>query len=178
MSDVTPAAPRFLPIPMRAPPLALICLLVVAAVSCRRVSTGDTLLPADSAAIEQAVLACHDQTLAAADALDLDRLVSFVAQTERGSMISNGRLFLTRDDTIANTRQGFQGLRALKYETRERHVTVLSRTAALLVTTGTTRFTTADGREISAPYAQTIVFVLQEGRWQVLHLHQSNPRPP
>ncbi len=151
-------------------------LAVVAAFACRRTSSTDLPSGAEQAAIEQAVLACHDQTLAAAAALDLDRLFAFVAETDRGSMIGNGRLLLTRADTIAANRQQFQGITALKYEPRERHVTVLSRTAALLVTTGQTHFSTTDGRDLTAPYAQTIVFVLRDGRWQVLHLHSSAPR--
>ena len=153
----------------------VVLLLAAAAASCRRAAVGDVLSSADRAAVEQAVLACHDQTLAAADALDLDRLFGFIAETNRGSMIANGVLSLTREDTIQNTRPGLQRLKALKYETKDRHVTVLSRTAALLITTGTTHFTTAEGRELTAPYAQTIVFVLRDGRWQVLHLHSSAP---
>src|SRR5512135_39788 len=138
----------FSSIPAMRAPLASVILLAIAAVSCRQTSTGDTLVPAERAAIEQAVLACHDQTLAEAGALDLERLFGFVAETDRGSMISNGRLLLTRADTIAATRPQFQNLTALKYEPRERHVTVLSRTAALLVTTGQTRFSTTDGRDL------------------------------
>ncbi len=149
----------------------------VVATACSRSSSPDLLGAAEQTAIEQAVLACHDQTLAAAAALDLERLFGFVAETDRGSMIGNGRLLLTRADTIAANRQQFQGITALKYEPKERHVTVLSRTAALLVTTGQTRFSTTDGRDLTAPYAQTIVFVLRDGRWQVLHLHSSAPAP-
>lgn len=143
--------------------------------SCRFAPAENTLTPAERAAIEQAVLACHDQTLAAAEALDLDRLLSFVAETDRGSLIKNGTLFLTRDDTIATTRQGFRGIKSIKYETRERHVTVLSSTSALLTTTGRTGATTEDGQTLSVPYAQTIVFVLKDGAWRVLHLHSSSP---
>lgn len=157
----------------------LVALLLVAgaAVSCRRPASDDNLSAAERTAIEQAVLACHDQTLAAVAARDLDRLFGFLAATDRGSMISNGRLLLTRDEVIASTRRQFQGIAALQYETRERHVTVLSPTAALLVTTGQTRLTDAGGREIVAPYVQTLVWVLRDGRWQVLHLHSSAPAP-
>ncbi len=159
---------------MRAIALYLV-LAALTTVSCRRAPTADALLPAERAVIEQAVLACHDQTLAAAEALDLDRLLGFVAETDRGSMIGNGRLFLTRADTVANTRERFQGIKAIKYETHERHVTVLSRTAALVTTTGDVHATTTDGRAFSVPYAQSIVFVLVDGAWRVLHMHSSSP---
>lgn len=149
--------------------------LAVAFVSCRPTPSGDLPGSAERTAIERAVLACHDQTLAAATALDLDRLFGFVAETDRGSTITNGRLFLTRADTIANTRRGFQGIRSIAYETRERHVAVLCRTAALMTTTGQTHVVTTDGRSFTAPYAHTIVFVLQDGTWRVLHLHASAP---
>lgn len=150
-------------------------LAVVTTVSCRFAATGEPLRPDERAAIEQAVLACHDQTLAAAEALDLDRLLSFVADTDRGSMISNGRLFLTRGDTVANTQERFKGIKAIRYETHERHLTVLSRTSALMTTTGLAYATTTDGRAFSVPYAQTIVFVLKDGAWRVLHMHSSSP---
>jgi hypothetical protein len=162
---------------MRAIALSLL-LAALTTVSCRRATTGDALRPADRATIEQAVLACHDQTLAAAEALDLDRLLGFVAETDRGSMISNDRLFLTRDDTVANTRERFKGIKAIKYETHERHVSVLSRTSALVTTTGEVHATTTDGRTFSRPYAQTIIFVLVDGAWRVLHMHSSNPPQP
>lgn len=156
---------------------SILCLSVVtvATVSCRPTPSGRLLQSDERAAIEQAVLACHDQTIAAAETLDLDRLFSFLAANDRGSMIANGRLFLTRDDTIADTREGFQNLASLKYETHERHVSVLSRTAALLITTGVLHGRTADGRAFSTPYAHSIVFVFQDGVWRVLHLHSSAP---
>lgn len=153
-------------------------LAALTTVSCRFTTTGEPLRPAERSAIEQAVLACHDQTLAAAEALDLDRLLGFVAETDRGSMIGNGRLFLTRGDTVANTRERFKGIKAIKYDTHERHVTVLSRTSALVTTTGEVHATTTNGQAFSRPYAQTIVFVQVDGAWQVLHMHSSNPPQP
>lgn len=159
---------------MRAIALSLCCAVLIAA-SCRSAKTDISLQPAEREAIERAVLACHDQTLAAAEALDVDRLLGFVAENDRGSMIGNGRLLLTRADTVANTRARFKGLTAIKYETQGRHVTVLSATAAVMATTGNVHATTTDGRSFSLPYAQTIVFVLVDGAWQVLHLHSSSP---
>jgi hypothetical protein len=159
---------------MRAIALSLL-LAALTTVSCRRATTGDAVPPAERATIEQAVLACHDQTLAAAEALDLDHLLGFVAETDRGSMIGNGRLFLTRSDTVANTRERFKGIKTIKYKTHERHVTVLSRTSALITTTGEVHATTTDGQAFSRPYAQTIVFVVVAGSWRVLHMHSSNP---
>jgi hypothetical protein len=150
-------------------------LAAVATVAGRFALGGNAPSPKDRSAIESAVLACHDQTLAAAEALDLDRLFSFVAETDQGSLIKNGTLYLTRDDTIATTRQGFQRIRSIRYAICERHVTILSSASALLVTTGRTNATTEDGQMLSVPYAQTIVFVLQNGAWRVVHMHSSSP---
>jgi hypothetical protein len=128
-------------------------------------------------ATEQQIAQAHDRMIAAAEALKLDDLFADVVETNRGALIANGRLFLTRDAVMEQTRRNFLGLTALKYHVRERHVTSLSPTAALLVATGTSEARISDGRTISAEFAHTLVLVLEEGRWRVLHSHQSTPGP-
>jgi hypothetical protein len=127
------------------------------------------------AAIERAVNARFDEMLAAAEALNADALFRHVAENDRGSLVLNGRLILTRAEALRTVRDSFSRLTAVKYEVRDRWVTVLSPTSALLLTTGTTNVTTPDGQKFSRPFTHSIVWVLQEGGWCVVHSHQTTP---
>lgn len=128
-------------------------------------------------ATEQQITQAHDRMIAAAESLKVDELLAEVVENDRGALITNGRLFLNRDAVVEQTRRNFRGLTALKYHVRDRHVTPLSPTTALLVATGTSEARTSDGQSFSTEFAHTIVLVLEEGRWRVLHSHQSTPRP-
>lgn len=129
-----------------------------------------------SAEIKAQVVAAYDQSIAAAEALDLDSLFGALGNNDNGALIANGRMFLSRTEVIDSTRTNFQGIRALKYEVGPRRVTVLSPTAALLVTNGTLNGETVDGARFTRSFAHTVVYVRENGRWLVLHTHQSNPR--
>lgn len=128
-----------------------------------------------AAAIEKQVLATHDAMIAAAEALDLGRLYDFVLDADTIALVVNGRLLRTKTEAEANSQDGFQGIATIKYVIAERHVTVLSPDAALLVADGTAEVAMVNGRTISAPFIQTNVLVLQDGEWRVLHTHQSTP---
>ena len=54
-------------------------------------------------------------------------------------------------------------------------MTVLSPETALLVAEGESVATTTSGASFSAPFAQTVVFVLRDGAWKAIHAHQSSP---
>lgn len=135
-------------------------------------------VPAESvAAMETAVLRAHDAMVAAAEALDLDRLFEGMLQTNRGAMIVDGQLTLTRDDVIATTRRNFADIAKIHYEYVERHVTLLSPTSAIITGTGHTRLTRTTGETSTSPFTQTLVFMLVDKSWKVIHMHSSTPRP-
>jgi len=126
-------------------------------------------------AAENAVLAAHDASIAAAEALDLDTLFSFLVPTNRGAMIAGGRITLTQDDVMTTTRRDFAGLSSIRYAYTRRHVTLLSLTSAIIVGEGNLHATTRDGGKIDRPFAQTIVFMRVGDAWKVIHLHSSTP---
>jgi ketosteroid isomerase-like protein len=126
--------------------------------------------------IQRAVLAAHDRMIAAAEARNPDALLSDVAPNDRGALIVDGRLLLKRDDVVKQTRDNFSRIAALKYTFQERHVTLLSPTAALLVATGRAEGRTEDGRNFGANFGHTYVLTLEQGHWRVLHSHQSSVR--
>ncbi len=132
--------------------------------------------PAARASVEAAVLAVNAEMERAAQAVDADRLFSFVLDTDKGSIIQNGALLATRELALDTTRANLRGLVRIEYRWNRQFVTELAPGVALLTAEGTSTATTADGRTFAAPFAQTVVFVLKDGRWLVQHAHQSSPQ--
>jgi ketosteroid isomerase-like protein len=137
----------------------------------------EPLTPAQRAAIEKAVTETHDQILQAARALKADANLEFMLDTDRGALVSGGRIFLTRAEATDAFRGAYAGLKSQEITIVQRHVNVLSPTIALLVAEVQGVATTLDDRTLSGRSAQTVVFVLADGRWKVVHAHQSALRP-
>jgi uncharacterized protein (TIGR02246 family) len=127
------------------------------------------------AAVEQRILAAHQQMVNAAESLDAEALYANVIDSPT-FLLTDGQL-LSRSAALEQTRAGFRRLTRLKYAIRERHIDVLSPSLALVILTGTIHSETRDGRSAATEFAQTQLLTLREGRWQVLHTHQSNPAP-
>ena len=126
--------------------------------------------------IEKAVLERLAEIQGAAQGMDPELVFSYVLENDKGALITDGRLMLTRQDALESTKRGFQGLQSVVYRFHQQHVTVLSPTVALAIGEGSTSFTTADGSSFITPFAQTVVFVLADGEWKVLHAHRSFPQ--
>ena len=109
----------------------------------------------------------------AAQALDPDKVFSFVAENNQGALAQNGRLFLTREEALASTKAGFQRLQKVAYQFDQQHVTLLTPTVALAVGEGSSSATTDDGRTLTTHFAQSVVLVLTNGQWKVFHAHRS-----
>jgi hypothetical protein len=125
--------------------------------------------------IEKAILKVHSAMKKAAENLDADTLYSYVLDTDKGAIIENGRLFLTRKDALESTKQGLKGLKDLSYAYSQKNITIISPMSVLWVGEGITTATLEDGRRISSPFAESIVFVNKGGKWRVLHAHRSTP---
>lgn len=126
-------------------------------------------------AVETAILDVQAKMQQAAEGRDVDALYKYVLEMNKGVIIEDGRIRWTRQEALSATRQGLQGLKDLSYQYTQRQITVISPTAALWVGEGTTSATLADGRQISVPFAESIVFVQKDGQWQVFHAHRSVP---
>jgi len=125
--------------------------------------------------VEKAVLARLTEVQSAAQALDPDLVFSFVLENDKGSLVQNGKLFLTRKEALESTKQGFQGLRKVDYRLDQQHVALLSPTVALATGEGSSSATTEDGRTFTTRFAQSVVLVLTNGEWKVFHAHRSFP---
>jgi ketosteroid isomerase-like protein len=138
-------------------------------------SWGQARKNSDPQDIETAILARLAEIQNAAQALDPDKVFSFVLENNKGALVQNGKLLLTRGEALESTRQGFQRLQKVVYHMDQQHVTVIDPTVALVTGEGSSSATTDDGKTISGRFAQSVVFVLTNGEWKVLHAHRSFP---
>lgn len=131
---------------------------------------------ADTRSVEDAILAVNAEMTRAGEALDADRLFSHMAETDKGSIIQNGELLTTRAEALARVKRNLQGIGKIEYRWKRHYVTVLSPEVALLTAEGESLVTRTAGDTFTAPFAQTVVFVLKPGGWKAIHAHQSSPR--
>ena len=148
--------------------------LIIAAIT---VSQGQSSRKPTSPDSQKAVLARLAEIQNAAQALDPDKVFSFVLENDTGALAQNGKLFLTRREALESTRQGFQGVQKVDYRFDQQHVTLLAPTVALVTGEGSSSATTDDGRRFTTRFAQSVVFVLTNGEWKVFHAHRSFPPP-
>jgi len=143
---------------------------------CGWAGVGEAVAKDDSKSVEDAILAVSAEMTRAGEAVDADRLFSFMLDTDKGSIIQNGVVLATRDEALARVRENLRGISKIQYRWKRQYVTVLSPEVALLTAEGESVVETAPGGTFTAPFAQTVVFVLRDGRWKAIHAHQSSPR--
>jgi hypothetical protein len=142
----------------------------------RAAAGGPAPSPAGTKSIEDEVLAVSAQMTAAGEAADADRLFSFMLETDRGSVIQNGVLMVTRQEALDRVRSNLRGISRIQYRWKRQYVKVLSADVAVLAAEGESTATTAAGETFGAPFAQTVVFVREGGARKAVHAHQSSPR--
>ena len=131
---------------------------------------------ADTKSVEDAVLAVSAEMTKAGEAADADRLFGYMLETDKGSVIQNGVLMATRQEALERVRTNLGGISRIQYRWKRQYVTVLSPEVAVLAAEGESTATTTAGETFTAPFAQTVVFVLRGGTWKAIHAHQSSPR--
>jgi hypothetical protein len=151
-------------------------LLVLVLVLAAPASFGQSGSQADTKAIEAAVLAVHADMTRAGEAGDADRLFSYMLETDKGSVVQNGVLLATRREALEQVRANLGRVSKIQYRWTREMVTALSPESAILVAEGESTVTTTSGDTFTAPFVQTVVFVLRGGAWKAIHAHQSSPR--
>ena len=152
----------------------IVILVFVSAVLAAQSNTGNMSLEQQQA-IEKAVLKTHIQMSQADNSLDADKFFSYILDFDKGLIIQDGRLFQTRQEAYETVKQGFEGISQVKRSYEQTYATVISPEVALLTARGTSTVTLSDGRVFSGPFAVSLVFVLRDGQWKVLHGHYSVP---
>jgi uncharacterized protein (TIGR02246 family) len=128
-------------------------------------------------AIEKAVMKTHIQMTQADNNLDVDKFFSYILDFDKGLIIQDGRLFQTRQEAFEAVKKGFEGISQLKRTYEQTHVTVISAETALLTAQGTSTVTFSDGQTLNSHFAVSMVYVLRDSQWKVLHGHFSIPNP-
>ena len=154
-------------------------IVVMACVSVVLATQNDkTSLPLEQQkAIEKAVLKTHIQMTQADNSLDVNKFFSYILDFDKGLIIQDGRLFQTRQEAFEVVKKGFEGISKLKRTYKQTHVTAISPETALLIAQGTSTVTLSDGQTFSSLFAVSMVYVLRDGKWKVLHGHYSVPNP-
>jgi ketosteroid isomerase-like protein len=124
-------------------------------------------------ATEKAVLAANAGMIAAANRLDVDAFFDYIVDSDRGLIVQNGVIFRTRREAYEAVKRGLQGLAKIDRRLENPQVTVIAPGAALLVADGSVDATFTNGRVTNSRFAVSLVFVLRDGRWKVLHGHYS-----
>ncbi|MCG3121531.1 MAG: hypothetical protein ALAOOOJD_04665 [bacterium] len=126
-------------------------------------------------AIEQAIVDVQAKMQQAAQQGDVDGLYEHVLEMDKGVIIEDGLIRWTRQEALSVTKQGLQGLKDVSYVYSQKRITVISPALALWVGEGASSATLQDGRHISAPFAESILFMKNAGQWKVFHAHRSVP---
>ena len=153
----------------------LVLIFALVTVTVITILQGQSNSSADQTEVEKAILARLDEIQNAAQALDPDKVFSYVMENDKGALIQNGKLFLTRQEALESNKQGFAGLQKVEYQFDQQYVTLLSPTIALATGEGLSSATLKDGRTLNNRFAQSVIFVLTNGEWKVFHAHQSFP---
>ena len=153
--------------------VVLACVSVVVATQ-----NGKTAIPLEQQkTIEKEVLKTHIQMTQADSNLDVDKFFSYILDFDKGLIIQDGRLFKTRQEAYEAVKEGYEGIYQLKRTYEQTYVTVISPEAALLTARGSSTVTLSDGQTLSSPFAVSMIYVLRDGKWKVLHGHYSIPNP-
>jgi len=138
--------------------------------------SGVSAATAETKSIEDAVLAVSAQMTKAGEAVDPDRLFTFMLENDKGSVVQNGVVMVTRREALERVRSNLRGISKIQYRWKNQYVKVLSPEVAVLTAEGESTATTTAGDTFTTPFAQTVVFVLEAGSWKAVHAHQSSPR--
>ncbi len=149
--------------------------LVIMLVACRGAQAPMT--DAQRSTIRDALIATHNEMLASASAVDADGLFSHFVDNRNGVLAYDGALIVTRESALKGLREAYSGLEKIHFTMDEEHVSVISPETAVYTGLGKSSTLTKAGETIDAPFAVSIVFVLRDGEWKVLHLHESLPNP-
>jgi ketosteroid isomerase-like protein len=131
----------------------------------------------DTAAIEKAVLDTYAEIIKAAEKVDADKVFSYVLDNDKGCLISDGKLTMTRQEALDNYKFNSRNTAGVVYTIDKKYITVLSSDMAVMAAEGRYEATGADGRTVGSPMAQTVLFVRKGNEWKVLHSHTSLPNP-
>ena len=148
---------------------------VAAVLLCSTLSQSEDGAKPDYKEIEKKIKDTYAEITKAAEGVDAEKLFSYILDNDKGSLIQRGRIILTRKEALDSYKKNSEGIEKIKYNIYPQYVTVISPETAILVAEGSYEATTTEGATFAGSFAQTVVFVLKDNQWKVLHSHTSSP---
>ncbi|MBN2212657.1 MAG: nuclear transport factor 2 family protein [Bacteroidales bacterium] len=108
--------------------------------------------------------------------LDADKLSESVDDSPNAGHIMNGVFFNSFDTVLQQNRSGMRRLKSLKYEIKNKRITVLSKNTAIAALSGKAIAESTTGQRFTNSFAWTFIYRKSGGQWKVIHSHQSAPR--
>ena len=120
--------------------------------------------------IEKAILDVHTQLVTAAENRDADAMFAYILDSDE-TVIQTGNTVQNRQQALESVRNSFQQFSKIQYEFQQKQVTVLSPTSAEMTVKGKSIDTTHDGRVLTFPFTQKLLFVLTDDGWEIKTAH-------
>jgi len=127
-------------------------------------------------AIQKAVLKSHKEMIKSIEKLEVDKFFESILDSGKGAIVQDGNV-MTRKESLDSTKKRFEGVTNLKYEFIQETVKVLSVETAIFIGKGKATFTINTGEILNSNFAVSSVFVLKDGKWKIIHGHNSTPNP-
>ncbi|MFC1607840.1 nuclear transport factor 2 family protein [Candidatus Latescibacterota bacterium] len=147
--------------------------LVVSLIACK--NAAPPMTDTERSAIEKQLIAQHNEITGAASRLDAEAVFSHFIDNERGILAFEGSLIMTREDGVNLVSEIYKDFQKITTEMNEEYVTVITPETAVYKGVGRSTYFPKSGDSSSITFAITIVFVLRDGEWKVLHMHESAP---
>ena len=109
------------------------------------------------------------------ESLDVSELTESVSDALSAGFINNGVYYQSFEDLMKVVNNSMRGLKSQKTNISNKKITILSDNAALLTASGNYSVALEDGRTLTGGFAWTFVYSKINGKWKVIHSHQSNP---
>ena len=133
---------------------------------------------AERAEIEKIIIAKHREMSELSSQLDAEKVWDFFIENNHGIYAIEGALTLTYDEAVNSGRESYNSLEWMKTDMQQEYAAVLSPESALFTGTGTVSGKIKSGDSFSVPFAITVVYVLRNGEWKAVHMHESTPNMP
>ena len=128
------------------------------------------------AGIEKEIDSNFHYMIKAAENLDYDMLNQGVDDVHKAGFIVNGIYFMQFDSLLGLIKTRSQGLARQTISVRQKKITILSETIALLTAYGDAKVDVANGESFTTKFFWSFVYEKINNHWKVIQSHQAGYR--
>ena len=137
---------------------------------------GQELRKSQKYTIEKQVDSVFQISIQVAEKLDYDKLSQCVDDRYAAAFISNNIFYSSYDSLVNFARTRAQGVASQTITIKNKKITALSESIALVNACGDTKVYLKDGREFELKFYWTFVYSKINNAWKVIQSHQSSQR--